>query len=63
MELISVRMNVKTREKNLLRTPGRNIEQAYICIDTEHQEGKEISIDHGIPLTKESGAYILKTLE
>ncbi len=37
--------------------------QVYICIDTEHPDGREMRVNHCIPLTKESGTYILKTLE
>lgn len=37
--------------------------QVYICIDTEHPDGREMRINHCIPLTEESGAYILRTLE
>ncbi len=41
MELISVRMNVKTREKNLLRTPGRNIETPGIHMYRYRTSGGE----------------------
>lgn len=37
--------------------------QVYICSDTEDPDGRELRINHCIPLTKESGAYILRTLE
>lgn len=37
--------------------------QVYICLDTEHPDGRELRINHCIPLTKGSGAYILRTLE
>lgn len=37
--------------------------QVYICSGTEDPDGRELRINHCIPLTKESGAYILRTLE
>lgn len=37
--------------------------RVYICSDTEDPDGRELRINHCIPLTKESGAYILRTLE